>query len=163
MARDAHDREDFLRDARGLSPRAELYVEPSEGEPYTLLAGFRGASASLYFGQDYAAHFNGRGELRRAYLADELIKADDGRLVAMHRERSAAEVALVSRPVTLADQVAIIAELEGRLAKLAATFMAGEFRVVGQVTENGDAVERLRQWLANRHGAIVVARRPHVG
>lgn len=163
MARDAHDREDFLRDARGLSPRAELAIEPSGRTPYTLLAGFRGTSASLYFGLDYAVHFNDRGELRRAYLADELIKADDGRLVALHRERSAAVVTLVSRPLDGAEEQALLADLEGRFTELAASLTAGEFRVVGDVPAEGDAVERLRRWLADRQQSIVVARSPRVG
>ena len=85
MARDAHDREDLLRDARGLSPRVQLEVELSAG-PAELFAGFRGESLSLYFGQDLAFHFNDRGELRRAFAVDELLKADGGRLVAMRRE-----------------------------------------------------------------------------
>lgn len=163
MARDAHDREDLLRDARGLSPRVELTVEPAEGPSFTLFAGFRGASASLYFGQDEVYHFNDRGELRRAYLADQLLKAEGGRLVAMHRERSATEVSLVSRPLTADEQWALLAELERRLAELAATLTADEFRVIGQAPEGGDAVERLRLWLADRQGVMVVARSPRVG
>lgn len=162
LAREAHDREDLLRDARGLSPRVELLVE-SSGVDITLFAGFRGASASLYFGQDAAFHFNNRGELRRAYLADELIKADGGRLVAMRRERSATESALVSRLLTPAKQQALLAELQGRLAGLTAALAAGEFRVVGQVPAEGNAVERLRGWLTDRQGAMIVARSPRVG
>ena len=163
MARDAHDREDLLRDAKGLSPRVELTVEPAAGPSITLFAGFRVAAASLYFGQDEVYHFNDRGELRRAYLADELLKADAGRLVAMRRERSDAEVALVCRPMASTEQQLLLAELAGRLAALGATLAAGDYRTVGQEPADGDAVEQLRGWLRDRQVPLVVANSPHVG
>ena len=140
----------------------ELVVELSSVKA-TLFVGFRGESASLYFGQDAAFHFNDRGELRRAYLHDRLLKAEHGRLVAMRRERSATEVSLVSQVLGEAEEQSLLTDLERRLAELAAALAANAFRIVGQIPAKGNAVERLRQWLAARVGAIVVASAPNVG
>lgn len=162
MARDAHDREDLLREARGLSPRAELEVALPEGAR-ELFVGYRGESLSLYFGQDLAFHFNACGELRRAFAAELLLKADRGRLAAMRRERSDAESLLVSR--TLADEESqeLLSDLERRLRSLADALGANRYRVVGEVPTGGGAIARLKAWLADHTESIVVAASPHVG
>ena len=162
MARDAHDREDLLRDARRLSPRVQLEVELSAG-PAELFAGFRGESLSLYFGQDLVFHFNDRGELRRAFVAEELLKAEGGDLVAMQRERSEAQSLLVSRPLGEVESQRLLSDLELRLRELAESLMAERYRVVGVEPANSNAVARLRAWLAARRGPIALAASPHVG
>ena len=162
MARDAHDREDLLRDARGLSPRVQLEVELSVG-PTEFFAGFRGESLSLYFGQNLAFHFNDRCQLRRAFVADELLKADEGRLVAMRRERTDAEVSLLSRSLEEDEERTLLADLERRLRELAEALAADSFRVVGEAPPAGNAVVRLQAWLAAHSGPIGVAASPHVG
>lgn len=162
MARDAHDREDLLRDARGLSPRVQLEVELSAG-PAELFAGFRGESLSLYFGQDLVFHFNDRGQLRRAFVADLLLKSDGRRLVAMRRERSETEVSLVSRPLEPGAERSLLVDLERRLRELADAFAGESYHVVGEVPADGGAVDRLRAWLAARRGPIELAALPHVG
>ena len=162
MARDAHDREDLLRDARGLSPRVELKIALA-GENVELFAGFRGESLSLYFGQDLVFHFNDRGQLRRAYVADQLLKADRGRLIAMRRERTEAETSLVSRPLTDDEERTLLVDLERRLGELAEAVAAGSYGVVGEVRADGSAMTRLQAWLAVRRGPIELAASPHVG
>lgn len=162
MARDAHDREDLLRDARGLSPRVELEVAVA-GENVELFAGFRGESLSLYFGQDLVFHFNDRGQLRRAYVADQLLKADRGRLIAMRRKRTEAETSLVSRPLTDEEARTVLVDLERRLRELADAVTAGNYRIVGEVPADGGPVGRLQAWLAGRRGPIELAASPHVG
>jgi hypothetical protein len=162
LARDAHDREDLLRDARGLSPRVELEVALAD-DSVELFVGFRGESLSLYFGQDLVFHFNDRGQLRRAFIADQLLKADRGRLIAMRRERTAAETSLVSRPLTDDNERTLVVDLEVRFRQLAAALAAGSYRVVGEVPADGGAVARLQAWLAGQRGPIELAASPHVG
>jgi hypothetical protein len=162
VARDAHDREDLLRDARGLSPRVQLEMELSAGATQ-LFAGFRGESLSLYFGQDLVFHFNDRGELRRAFVAEELLKAERGGLVAMRRERTAAEVSLVTRPLEDAEQQSLLDDLQRGLRELADTLAAERYRVVGDVPANSNAVARLKAWLDAHRGPIALAASPHVG
>lgn len=162
LARDAHDREDLLRDARGLSPRVELEVALA-GESVELFAGFRGESLSLYFSQDLVFHFNDLGQLRRAYVADQLLKADRGRLIAMRRERTEAETSLVSRPLEDDETQTLLIDLKQRLRELTDAVAASSFQVVGEVPADGSAMNRLRAWLAGRRGPIELAAAPHVG
>ncbi|MBA4106126.1 MAG: hypothetical protein C0485_10230 [Pirellula sp.] len=162
MARDAHDREDLLRDARGLSPRVQLEVTTANGVS-ELFAGFRGESLSLYFGQDLVFHFNDGGQLRRAYVADQLLKADQGRLIAMRRDRSPTEVSLVSRLLEPGSERSLLVDLEGRLRELADAFAGEAYHVVGEVPADGGAVDRLRAWLTARRGPIELAASPRVG
>ena len=162
LARDAHDREDLLRDARGLSPRVELEVALA-GENVELFAGFRGESLSLYFGQDLVFHFNDRGQLRRAYVSDQLLKAEQGHLVAIRRERTEAETALVSRPLTDDEERTLLVDLERRLLELASAVATGDYRVIGEVPADGSAMNRLQAWWAGRRGPIELAASPHVG
>ena len=51
MAREIHEREDLLRDARALVPRALLRVKLAGAESEVFI-GLRGKSLSLYFGDD---------------------------------------------------------------------------------------------------------------
>ena len=162
VAREAHDREDLLRDARGLLPRATFALD-LEGGPLELFAGFRGDALSLYFGQDWVVHFNSRGELRRAYIEPELLKAVDGRLAAMRREQSERESALVSRVFGAEEQSALLAELQRRLDTLAESLRTQQFRTVGEVPEESGLVERLQAWLARRPRPIAIAAAPNIG
>jgi hypothetical protein len=162
VARDAHDREDLLRDARGLSPRLELVVGQGS-EAFTLFAGFRGESLSLYFGQDRVYHFNDHGELRRAYLDDVLLKAEQGRLVAMSRERSASEVSLVSRELSAVEARALVDELARTLRGLGETLAAGTHEIIGEEPLGSDAIGRLLEWLRTCGDRIRIAVSPRVG
>lgn len=162
MARDAHDREDLLREARGLSPRAELELALPDG-PGEIFVGYRRESLSLYFGQDLAFHFNARGELRRAFAAELLLKADAGRLVAMRRERTETESLLVSRVLDDAATAELLGDLQRRLRNLAELLAANRYRFVGEVPANSGVVEKLQTWLANQTGPMVIAAAPHVG
>src|SRR5262245_42412456 len=97
MAREIHEREDLLRDARALVPRAMLRVE-LDGRMVDVFAGFRGESLSLFFGGDPVYHFNARGELRRAFVAGQLIKAERRRLIFIERRQGNDETLLERQP-----------------------------------------------------------------
>ena len=93
MARQENPREDLLAEATALVERAELRIA---GFAEPIVVGFRrNGAASIYFGQDAAYHFNTANELRRAFIGGTLYKADRGRLAALVRRRTAAEVELV--------------------------------------------------------------------
>ena len=160
MAREIHGREDMLRDAHALAPRAEIQWGLGAARS-TAFIGFRGDSLSLYFGEDPVFHFNAQGQLRRAFVSDELIKADHGRLVGLARERSESEVLLVSQRLDAPAEAQVVANLERRLQDLRASLTAGDVSVRGQVPPDGDAIERLRRWL-EAHPAVTVAASPRV-
>src|SRR5512134_1308657 len=106
MARQESEREDLLREATALVERAELQL-PSFAEP--IVVGFRsGGAASFFFGSDPVYQFNSTGQLRRAFVAGKLLKAERGRLVALARERTAEEVALVRTGLDPAEQAELL-------------------------------------------------------
>lgn len=107
MAREEHARENLIAEATALVERVELLVA---GLPEPVVAGFRpNGSVSLFFADDPVYQFNSRGELRRAFVAGRLYKADNGRLVEMTRNRQAGRVELESRELSMAASMEFIA------------------------------------------------------
>lgn len=160
MAREEHDREDLLREATALVERVELSVEGFE-EP--IVVGFRReGQASIFFGGDPAYHFNSRNELRRAYVTARLFKAEGGRLVALARQRSADEVALVRHALDDEEMAAFLSEVTAKLCKLRAALAARECQIIGQVPAEVDVVERVSAWLDDMAAPPSAAASPHV-
>jgi hypothetical protein len=162
MAREESDREDLLREATALVRRVELRTAD---EPESVTAGFRrDGSLSLFFGGDPVYQFNSAGELRRAYLRGKLLKAERGKLVELTRVRTAEETQLWRNEIGDSATAALIGELRGRIADLAAALSDGRFDVVGQVPEDADVVSPLRDELlkhATRDARIALT--PRVG
>lgn len=148
MARETHEREDLLRDARNLTPRAQIRIREGDRES-PIFFGFRGDALSLYFDSDPVYQFNSAGELRRAFVDDLVIKAVEGRLVGMHRNRSATAVELRSAPLASDAEQTLLGNLAERLAALARELQAGRFELQGQVPVGADGVSKLRDWLAS--------------
>jgi hypothetical protein len=160
MSRAESDREDLLREATALVLRAELLVA---GQPEPVVAGFRrGGSASFYFGADPVYQFNAAGELRRAYVAGRLLKAEQGNLVALNRERTSGALELVRTELSPAEQAELLQRAQSRLRSLETALAAGEFELLGQVPAEEDVVARLGKWLQDRPDEIAVARLPNV-
>jgi hypothetical protein len=147
MARQTHDRENLLRDARNLEPRAQVRLGAGDRET-AMFFGFRGEALSLYFGGDPVYQFNSAGELRRAFVDNIVIKSEGRRLIGMHRERTAEAVTLNAAPLSPAAERALLDDLATRLASLAATIDADRFTLDGEVPTDGHALPRLRNWLA---------------
>ena len=160
MAHQTHDREDLLRDARALAPRAMLHATLG-GRQVELFVGFRGDSLSLYFDSDPVYHFNDRGELRRAFVDGRLIKAEHGRLVSLERKRGDTETVLERQVPGEEAERGLLTELFRALNELAAEMIAGRVEVVGQVPEDGDATARLGAWLT-QHTEPTIAASPRV-
>jgi hypothetical protein len=159
MARQESDREDLLREATALVERAELIIG---GEPERITVGFRRDGAmSIFFGGDPIYQFNTAGELRRAFADGLLYKAERGRLVALRRERTPTEVALVRRELTDADTQAFLATASSRLASLSESLQSGSFQTAGQVPADCDIPGRVRAWLQKHLGSLAIAARPH--
>jgi hypothetical protein len=161
VAREVHEREDLLRDAVALVPRVLLRVALND-RSCEVFAGFRGESLSLYFGDDPVFHFNNRGELRRGYVNDRLIKAERGLLVALKRRRTDGLTALEGGRLNPNDERAFLSEMLGRLQQLGVALANGSAVVVGQVPEDGDVLARLVAWLAANPNPAIAAS-PRVG
>jgi hypothetical protein len=156
MAREIHEREDLLRDAVALVPRVLIQVALN-GRRCEVFAGFRGDSLSLYFGGDPVYHFNADGELRRAYLADQLVKAEQGQLVTLNRQRAVKEVLLERQTADPAAAQAIVDQMHCRLAELRSAMAAQQFECVGEAPTKGEALPRLVAWLDDHPEAKIAA------
>lgn len=162
MAREIHEREDLLRDATALVPRIQLRMMGA-GKPCEVFAGFRKNGAlSLYFDDDPVYHFNSTGELRRAFVDNHLLKAEEGKLIAMQPRRGETSTDLVSREMTPEQQQQFCNSALKRIAWLHAEIEAEHYELVGQMPETGEALPQLANWLANCEG-IPIAQSPRVG
>lgn len=160
MARHESDREDILREATALLERAELLI-PGESEPVVI--GFRlGGAASVFFGGDPLYQFNSQRELRRAYVAGLLYKAEQGRLVELRRERIGSETALLRRELSDAETDVLLGAAEPRLLAMAAHLCGGAARVDRQIPDGADIVPGIVAWLARLPYPLKIAQRANV-
>jgi hypothetical protein len=161
MARHESDREDLLREATALVERTELRVA-GEQEPVT--AGFRrDGSCSLFFGADPVYQFNASGELRRAFVAGLLYKAEHGRLVSLRRERTKDQVLLRRSELDPAAIADFLAAMQARLRRLRHSLEQGTFEVLGEVSATPNVPGRICLWLSWLSATVPIASRPNVG
>ena len=147
MARHTQDREDLLRDATALVPRLFLRAQFSKGS-CDVFVGFRPVSAvSIYFDGDPVYHFNTERKLRRAFVNDQNIKADDGWLVVWEPQRTAETVTMHGRTLSAIEQQEFGATVLSRIGKLREALWAGRFELLGQVPADGNAISLLLAWL----------------
>ncbi|WP_425395583.1 hypothetical protein [Aeoliella sp.] len=158
MARQKEAREDLLRDAVAFVERI-MFTSPECAEVFV---GFRtSGAASVYLDQDPVYHFNSSGQLRRGYVAGELLKADKGKLIAMHRERPGGEVQLVSRVLDPSAKAVLLQQARQQLQALL-TSIEHNAQVIGQVPEERDLHTRATEWLREIVAApLEVANSPH--
>jgi hypothetical protein len=161
MARQESDREDILRDATGLVDRVEFRCSWSLD---SIFCGFRRQGAmSLFIGQDEVYQFDSCQALRRAYYRGKLLKARDGRLIELTRQRSKDATYLLRRDLTDDQQQEHLRRLELRLDQLASSFCTEDFERVGDVAASGrSALPRLLQWLQSCPRPPAVADVPYV-
>lgn len=161
MAQHEQDREDLLREATALTTRAELLVE---GYDENVVVGFRSnGAASLFIGADPVYQFNTAGELRRGFREGQLIKAVDGKLFAMRRERNAGQVQLLRSELGPEPTQEYLTNCKEDLDGLRAGLEGEEFELIGHVPHGTDVVTQIIKWLASMPPEIAVAARPNVG
>ncbi len=161
MARLVEEREDLLRDASALVPRIELHTS-IHGQRCEVFAGFRKENAlSLYFDTEPVYHFNSRGELRRAFVDGQLIKAQEGKLVVWQPRRTSDITEMMSHQCDDQQHQQFCAKLLGYLQEFNEALDSDNFTVAGQVPADADALLRLRQWL-DEVSQIAIADSPHV-
>jgi len=161
MARDEHDREDLLAEATALPERVTITLAGGD-EP--LFAGFRrDGGASFYLGANRVYQFNSTGQLRRAFVAGLLYKAELGRLVSLDRHRSLEVVELIRHELTDVEQHALLEVAQRDLDTLGKALARDDFARIGQVPVGIDVIARVRAWLEQFAGPLVVARSPRAG
>jgi hypothetical protein len=159
MARQQHPRENIIAEATALVERVELRLA---GVAEPVVAGFRrDRSLALFFGEDPVYQFNSRSQLRRAFVAGQLYKAQANHLFVLTRNEQAGRIQLVTEELPAAATSAFITAIHARLADLAAQLSTSRLDVVAQVPLEADVVARLRQWLAALPERIEIADSPH--
>jgi hypothetical protein len=160
MARKEVDREDLLREATALVERAELRAEGFD-EPVVI--GFRGdGCGSVYIGAEPAWHFNSKLQLRRAFVDGRILKAEDGRLVALERRRPGGEVQLVRHELSDEQAQTMLARARAELNQIQQALEdVKTYQVTGQSPEGVNVLRRIRDWLAMLPRDLVVASSPH--
>jgi hypothetical protein len=160
MARYEADREDLLREATALVERIELAVADDPKVDHVVVGFRRNGAASVYFGSEPAYHFNSAGELRRAFYHGALIKAEQGRLVEMRRNRKADVVELDSKVLADTEQQRLVDEVQADLRRLATQLREGHYALIGQVPAEIDVRGRVSAWLEGL-GTVKIASSPH--
>ncbi len=159
MAREEKDREDIFREATALVERIEL--SGLAGQAGSVVVGFRrNGCARIYFGVELACHFNSRDELRRAYSAEQLLKAKHGYLLTMRRVRRDNQVQLRSRQLTEAELTRFLAQLWQACRDLHEAMIQGLCKVTGQVLTDEYVLDRVEEWIFHL-SAMRVATSPH--
>jgi hypothetical protein len=161
MARDEHDREDLLTEAKALVQRVSL--RPMQGADQVVLGFRRDGGAAFYLSGDRVYQFNSSGELRRAFVDGLLYKAERGALAALRRERTARAVSLVRHELSAREQQAFLADVRQALDALRESLARRDLTIVGQVPADADVVGRVHRWLAEHAGPIVAAQSPRAG
>ena len=123
MTRTESDREDLIREAVALSPRAEL-LTPGCDRPVTV--GFRDKTAlSLFFGQDPVYQFDQAGRLRRAFVDGLLYRSQRSTLAQLERVRTAERTFLSRIDLTETRLNQFRAAMTGRITNLLDTLQDG--------------------------------------
>lgn len=160
MARHEQDREDLLREATALLERAEIQLL---GVAEPVVIGFRrNGAASVYCSANQVYQFNEKNELRRAYKDGVLIKAVQGKLVQMERQREELSTVLVTRPITPEHELQFLAIADQTLQTILADLQSQRYRLIGQVPAEANVVDRICRWLASLPSPLVVAKAPNV-
>ncbi|MBI3839600.1 MAG: hypothetical protein HY288_16895 [Planctomycetia bacterium] len=158
MAREEHDREDLLAEAKALVERVSLDIS---GNDEQVVIGFRrDGSASFYFSPQRVYQFTSAGQLRRGFVGDRLFKAQRRQLIALRRERHEQAVELIRHVLDPRETAGFMAEMRSHLNALHHALAEGKFKIVGQVPEGADMIARIGCWLDKFADATEVARSP---
>lgn len=159
MAKDAHDREDLLREATAYVKRMEFRVPDVE---QVLFCGFRDNGAwSLYWGQDQVVQFNQSGAMRRAFWQGRVLASFRHRLHRLHRHRSA-RAKLSREPLSDEEQTLFLQMWEHRLKDLQTTLTGRRHDIIGCIPEDVDVSQSTLEWLIAHAMPLQLAMHPGV-
>ena len=141
MARQEADREDLIKEAIALLPRAEFQLPDSAD---LLTAGFRGDEAiSLFFWQDPVYQFDQTGALRRAYVEGFLYRSEGTTLARLERIRTATQTTLQRQDLTEHELDQFQRTMTQRLQNLLTWLHTGKVHMLRSVPESVDWQQRL--------------------
>ncbi len=161
MARHEQDREDLLREATALVERAEVKLASQQD---SVVVGYRrDGSLSIFFGADPVYQFNTSQQLRRAFVAGRLYRAERGKLISLRRVRHQNATTLLRHDTTAEEQTALLEQLTRACQEFQARLASGDFTLIGEVPPQANVVARAEQWLRALPTPVEIAQRPNVG
>ncbi|QDT44185.1 hypothetical protein Pan241w_42930 [Gimesia alba] len=121
MARNEQDREDLMREATALFPRAELQLAH---EAFPLFWGQKQSGHfSFYFGSDPVYQFDQDGFLRRAYLEGALYRTQGNTLARLTRVRNSEESILNRYDLSITEVESLLQTMAERFRRLESTLL----------------------------------------
>lgn len=142
MALHEQDREDLMREAIALFPRAEFRV-PQESEP-VFWGQKRSGQFSFYFGGDPVYQFDDQGHLRRAYLDGHLYRTQGNTLARLTKVRTADSSTLERYDLTQAELEDVLHRMADRFTRLQTELEAPDrFQLTEYLTDSTE--EELRE------------------
>lgn len=135
MARHESEREDLIREAVALLPRAEFSL-PELPEPLTI--GLRNQAASFFFGQDQVYHFDPDGRLRRAFVAGFLFRSQHNGLARLERIRTETETQLLQSQLTSEELLQFRRQMHTRLQQVLVALSENNLKLLRSVPPDTD-------------------------
>ncbi|MCA9014406.1 MAG: hypothetical protein KDA77_03650 [Planctomycetaceae bacterium] len=141
MARNEQDREDLMREATALFPRAELQIAH---EAFPVFWGQKKSGFfSFYFGSDPVYQFDQTAALRRAYIEGALYRTQGTTLARLSRVRSSEETVLKRYDLSITEVEALLQAMADRFRRLESAF-SEESGIQGIQTLPEDSERELR-------------------
>lgn len=116
MALHEQDREDLMREATALFPRAEFQVEHQEDPLFW--GQKQNGHFSFYFGSDPVYQFDQNGFLRRAFIDGQLYRTQGSTLARLTRVQDSAESVLQRYDLTETELAACLQKMGQRFLQL---------------------------------------------
>ena len=152
-------REDLMREATALASRLSIRF-PQESEPW--IVGFRtGGAASFFFGEALVAQFNERNEWRRGFADGVLLKANNGKVISLTRERSETETNMLSLEWSASESMAYFDRCQTGMDRIRNALQSSSAIVEAEIPP-GEVASRVLDWLEGFKG-FCVADSPRVG
>lgn len=165
LAKQEHDKEDILREATALVNRIELRSTDGSWKS-TVHVGFRrDQSIAFFFGAEPVYQFNVQHQFRRAYFNGLLLKAENGKIVQLRRQREAGQLMLLRKQWNSHQQEEFLRVLQHDLMHLKDLGQSGMLEICGTVVEGGTAEELLLSildWIEVHVVDIQIANVPNV-
>lgn len=149
MAKKEQDRQDLLSEAAGLLPRCLIVLQPLEEQgdlapifAHPVVLGWQSsARVRIFFGQDLVFQFNDRGEFLRGHWRHQMLLVEQGKLLAVTKERSERQVLLVKRVLPAEEQTEFLSLAEQCLLGLQAAIREGRATML-EAVEAQDRVKK---------------------
>lgn len=154
--------EDIMVESVALVDRIEFQCDAIGFDP--IVVGFRRNGAmSLFIGDEEVYHFNSTGQWRRGFWCGRLLKADQGQLAELTRDRAGTETVLKRVDLSDGQQQQHTDRLGQRVIRLRDALDQNQVCVIRQINATGDDLRsRMRAEFDRLSREIQIAKSPRL-